>query len=88
MATNTLIKNGQILIAEPFMLDPYFRRSVILVCEHHEQGSIGFILNKAIDMAVNDLMGNFPPFDAEEFYGVPVQTDTMHYEHNLDDLLD
>lgn len=67
MATNTMIKSGQILIAEPFMLDPYFRRSVILVCEHHEQGTIGFILNKSIDMGVNDLMGDFPSFDTEVF---------------------
>lgn len=88
MATNTVIKSGQILIADPFMLDPYFRRSVILVCEHHDQGTIGFILNKSIDMGLNDLMGDFPTFDSEVFYGGPVQTDTLHYVHNLGDMLD
>ncbi|MEQ1744992.1 MAG: YqgE/AlgH family protein [Saprospiraceae bacterium] len=88
MATNTLLKSGQILIAEPFMLDPYFRRSVILVCEHHDQGTIGFILNKSIDMNLNDLVNDFPSFDTEVFYGGPVQTDTLHYVHNLGDLLD
>jgi putative transcriptional regulator len=70
------------------MLDPYFRRAVVLLCEHHQQGSIGFILNKTIDMQVNDLMANFPPFEAEVFYGGPVQTDTLHYIHNVGDLLD
>lgn len=88
MATNTVIKSGQVLIAEPFMLDPYFRRSVILLCEHHEQGSVGFILNKNIDMKINDLMSDFPTFDAEIFYGGPVQTDTLHYVHNLGELLE
>ncbi|MBK7940012.1 MAG: YqgE/AlgH family protein [Lewinellaceae bacterium] len=88
MAAKSLIKSGQILLAEPFMQDPYFRRAVVLLCEHHEEGSLGFILNKSIDMGVNDLMGEFPKFDAEVFYGGPVQTDTLHYVHNLGEVLD
>ncbi len=88
MAANTMIRSGQVLIAEPFMLDPYFRRSVVLLCEHHNEGTIGFILNKNIEMGINDLMSDFPPFDAEIFYGGPVQTDTLHYVHNLGNQLD
>lgn len=83
-----LVKSGQILLSEPFMLDPYFRRAVVLLCEHHEQGSLGFILNKSIDVNVNDLISDFPSFEAEVFYGGPVQTDTLHYIHNVGDLLD
>lgn len=83
-----MIKSGQLLVAEPFMLDPYFRRAVILLCEHHDQGTIGFILNKNIEMGINDLISDFPAFDAEIFYGGPVQTDTLHYLHNLGDLLE
>ncbi len=88
MATNTMIRSGQVLIAEPFMLDPYFRRSVVLLCEHHEEGTIGFILNKNIDMGINDLMADFPKFEAEIFYGGPVQTDTLHYVHDLGEMLE
>ncbi|MCS6929033.1 MAG: YqgE/AlgH family protein [Saprospiraceae bacterium] len=88
MTTNTLIKSGQILIAEPFMLDPFFRRSVVLLCEHHEQGSIGLILNKSINMTLNELLPDFPHFEAEVFYGGPVQTDTLSYLHNVGDLLE
>jgi putative transcriptional regulator len=88
MAAKSLVKSGQVLLAEPFMLDPYFHRAVVLLCEHHDQGSIGFILNKTIDMKVNDLIPDFPQFDAEVFYGGPVQTDTLHYVHNVGDLLD
>ena len=88
MAANSLIKSGQILLAEPFMQDPYFRRAVVLLCEHHEEGSVGFILNKTIDMGVNDLIGDFPKFESEVFYGGPVQTDTLHYVHNVGDLLE
>lgn len=88
MAAKSIIKSGQALLAEPFMLDPYFKRAVVLLCEHHDQGSIGFVLNKTIDMKVNDLMQDFPTFDAEVYYGGPVQTDTLHYVHNMGDLLE
>lgn len=88
MATNTKVRSGQVLVAEPFMLDPYFRRAVVLLCEHHNQGTVGFILNKSIDMGINDLMSDFPKFEAEVFYGGPVQTDTLHYLHNVGELLE
>lgn len=38
--------NGCILIANPFMSDVYFGRSVVLVLEHNEEGSMGVILNR------------------------------------------
>lgn len=82
------VKSGQVLLSEPFMQDPYFRRAVVLLCEHHAEGSIGFILNKSIDMGINELMSDFPKFDSEVFYGGPVQTDTLHYVHNVGELLE
>lgn len=88
MAVHPKIDNGQLLAAEPFMSDPYFRRAVILLCEHHAQGTIGFILNKKIDMFINDLMSDFPEFEADVYYGGPVQTDTLHYMHNIGEILD
>jgi putative transcriptional regulator len=88
MAAKSLIKNGQVLLAEPFMQDPYFRRAVVLLCEHNDDGSFGFILNKSIDATVNDLVGDFPVFNAEVYYGGPVQTDTLMYVHNVGELLE
>ncbi|MFT5833258.1 MAG: putative transcriptional regulator [Cognaticolwellia sp.] len=86
--TEIQINTGKLLVAEPFMLDPNFRRSVILICDHDkEDGSIGFVLNKAIDMKINDLLVTFPAFEANVYYGGPVQTDTIHYIHTLGDLL-
>lgn len=82
------IEAGNLLIAEPFMLDPNFKFSVILLCEHHEKGGLGFILNKSLRMDVNDLLANFPEFDAEVYYGGPVQTNTIHFLHNVGDILD
>lgn len=86
--TEKKISSGKVLLAEPFMGDPYFKRSVVLLCEHHEEGSLGFILNKVIDMKINELIRDFPDFNAEIYYGGPVQTDTIHYIHNVGDLLD
>ena len=85
---NEKLKNGKLLIAEPFMVDPNFKRSVILLCEHEEEGSVGFILNKSLDMRINDLIEDFPEFKAPVYFGGPVQTDTIHYIHNVGNLLE
>lgn len=83
-----VVKAGSILIAEPFMEGNPFKRSVIAVCEHRPDGTVGFILNKRIDMSIEALVANFPEFEAPVFYGGPVDTDTIHYIHNLGHLLD
>ncbi len=46
---------GQILIAMPAMEDPYFSKSVILVCNHDEDGAMGMMLNHPLQLNVGDL---------------------------------
>jgi putative transcriptional regulator len=82
------IRAGNLLIAEPFMGDPYFSRSVVLLCEHAPEGSLGFILNKPLDVILNDLLPEALPREMPVFYGGPVHTDTLHYLHNVGDLLE
>lgn len=82
------IKAGNVLIAEPFMLDPNFKKSVILMCEHNDGGSLGFILNKPINMNINELVDDFPEFSSSLYYGGPVAADTLHYIHNVGEILD
>ena len=82
------IKKGGLLIAEPFMVDPHFKRSVVLVCEKAVDGAIGFILNKGMDMKIGELVADFPEFDAHVYFGGPVATDTIHYIHNVGNLLE
>ena len=84
----TALKNGTVLLAQPFMLDSNFRRSAILVCEHNEEGSVGFIMNKPLEMRIDELIGDFPEMNAAVYFGGPVQTDTIHYIHNVGDLLE
>ncbi len=83
-----MLEVGKILIAEPFMQDPNFRRAVVLLTDHDsDDGSVGFILNKSLNMKINALVSSFPKFDAIVHYGGPVATDTIHYIHNVGDLL-
>jgi len=77
--------SGELLLAEPFMMDQNFRRSVVLICESKEEGVFGLILNKPLELKLNDALAEFPAFDASLHFGGPVQTDTLHYLHNLGD---
>jgi len=85
--TNKIVA-GSLLIAQPFTMDNYFKRSVVAICEHRVDGSIGFILNKTVDMNITDLIGDFPEFESEVGFGGPVATDTIHYIHNVGEILD
>lgn len=87
MSEDQIIK-GKVLLAEPFMLDPNFKRAAVLLCEHENEGTLGFILNKALDMKITDLIADFPKFESYVQFGGPVQTDTIHYIHNVGDLLE
>jgi len=84
---NEKLQTGKLLVADPFMLDPNFKRSVVLIADYHPQSTIGFILNKTVKMNINQLVADFPEFESEVFYGGPVQTDTIHFLHNKGDLI-
>lgn len=74
---------GRLLISEPFMGDYYFGRSVILLAEHNEEGSFGVILNKPVSAKFNEVLKDFPDFDAPMYLGGPVETDSLFYIHTL-----
>jgi putative transcriptional regulator len=79
---------GTLLLAQPFMLDPNFRRAVVLLCDHErEDGTVGFILNKPLSTKIEELIVDFPEFKGQVYYGGPVATDTIHYLHNQGDLI-
>jgi len=80
---NKVAKQGRVLISEPFLNDTYFKRSVVLLTEHSEEGSVGFVLNKPVDLSVNDVLNDFPEVKSEISIGGPVNTNTIHYIHTL-----
>ena len=78
-----------LLIAQPFMHDHNFRRSVILLCDHHRrEGTVGFIINKKTDLQISDLVDEFPDFESNIYFGGPVAQETLHYVHTYGDILD
>ncbi len=80
---------GSILIAEPFMSDPNFKRSVVLICEKDEKdGIVGFVLNKKMNLSINEILQDFPEFESQVYFGGPVATDTIHYIHDVGDILE
>ncbi len=74
---------GKLLIAEPFLSDPNFSRSVILLADHNKEGDIGFILNQVTDFILNELVPDFEATDITIRQGGPVQIDTMQMLHRL-----
>src|SRR6185312_12096850 len=79
---------GVLLLAEPFMESPEFRRSVVLVTEHNEKGTMGFILNRKLAIKTAQAVEDFPEFDNTLFYGGPVSTELLFYIHSLGDMLE
>jgi putative transcriptional regulator len=74
-------EKGRLLISEPFLPDPNFERTVVLLCEHNEEGSFGFVLNKPAMVKVSEVMDELRNFDHKIFIGGPVQQDTLHFIH-------
>ncbi len=74
---------GCCLISDPFLPDPNFERTVVLLCEHNEDGSFGFILNKPSILNFADVMDNADGFNSLLYVGGPVQQDTLHFIHKI-----
>jgi putative transcriptional regulator len=74
-------ERGRLLISEPFLPDPNFERTVVLLCEHNEEGSFGFVLNKPSILKVNEVVEDIGELENLVFVGGPVQQDTLHFIH-------
>ncbi len=78
---------GRLLIAEPSILnDTSFNRSIVLITEHSQNNSVGFIVNKPLNFTINDLI---PEIDSDfmVYQGGPVEQDNLYFIHQVPDLL-
>lgn len=77
---------GTILIANPFLKDPNFVRSVVLICEHMPEGTFGFVLTQLHPNTLDELL---PDIEAQSniYVGGPVKQDTLHFIHQYPDLI-
>ncbi len=80
-------KAGHLLIAEPLLNDDHFTRAVILLCEHSNEGSVGFILNQPSDFELQDLLKDITGKAHVVFKGGPVQNNTLHMLHRIPNIL-
>ncbi|EKO3638618.1 YqgE/AlgH family protein [Vibrio metschnikovii] len=84
------------LVAMPSMQDPYFKRSVIYVCEHNEEGAMGLMINAPIDITVSGMLKQVEiepayPHSREQslkkpvFNGGPISEDRGFVLHRMKD---
>ena len=81
------IKKGRLLVAEPSVIcDLSFNRSVILIADYNEDGSVGFIINKPLKYTINDLI---PDINADFiiYNGGPVEQDNLYFIHNIPEII-
>jgi len=80
------LKQGIMLVSAPHLKD-FFKRSVIYITEHNENGSVGFVLNKPTKFSITDIVEEFPEFPSKVFIGGPVQADLVNIIHKAGDIL-
>ncbi len=76
---------GILLIADPFLKDPNFLRTVVFLCEHKDEGSFGFVLNRQYENTLDELIPELEGHKLPVYYGGPVQLDSIHFLHQYPD---
>ncbi len=80
------VDTGTLLAAWPDLQDPNFMHSVLLMCQHSDEGAHGFIVNRPANLVVRTLMPDHPALGKSDFpvyLGGPVGHDTMQFVHTL-----
>ncbi len=86
-SNNLIPSRGKVLISEPFLSDATFGRSVILLIDHSQEGSMGLIMNKQLPLFLNDIIQEFKYLEDIPLYkGGPVGGDALFYLHTLEDI--
>jgi len=78
---------GGLLIAEPSILnDDSFKRSIVLLTEHSNDSSVGFILNRPLQFTLSDIL---PDIDCDfmVYQGGPVEQDNLYFIHSIPHLI-
>ena len=79
---------GRLLVATPALFDPNFRRTVVLVGEHSDEGAMGLVLNRPSDVTVGEAVPPLAPVAGAEslvHVGGPVQPEAVLVLAEFDD---
>lgn len=88
MKASEKVKQGSILISEPFLGDENFERTVILICEHNEEGTLGFVLNRPTNITFDSVIPEIEKFSELLYIGGPVQQDSLHFLYRNKEYID
>ncbi len=78
---------GRLLIANPHLNDPNFLRSVVFLCEHDTNGTLGFVLNRKTAYTVEELAPELVNIKLPVYEGGPVGLNTLHFLHQFPDAI-
>ncbi|MFB9906615.1 YqgE/AlgH family protein [Allokutzneria oryzae] len=73
------VEPGTLLVATPSLVDPNFRRTVVYVIDHRDEGTLGVVLNRPSEIAVHDVLpawGEHTSKPQAIFVGGPVEQKT------------
>ena len=82
------VQKGNLLISQPLTEDDFFHNSVIFLTQHSNDSVVGFIINKPIDIKINDLIEDFPNIEVKVYFGGPVATDNLYFIHRAPHKID
>lgn len=85
--TNLKPQSGRILISEPMLADENFHRSVIYLCSHSPEGSLGFVFNNMIEQELGEFVPELEGSDFPVYVGGPVDQQSMHIIHRKPKIL-
>ncbi len=72
---------GKILLSDPFLKDPNFARTSVLLCEYNNEGCIGFVVNKKLAFELGDLVEQAEGIKLAVYEGGPVAPTSLHFIH-------
>ncbi len=82
---------GKLLISSPSLVDPNFRRTVVLMTHHDEEGAVGLVLSRPSELRIDDAvpdLGDLPYADEIVYLGGPVQPEAVVVLAELSEPLD
>ncbi|MDQ1477855.1 MAG: putative transcriptional regulator [Actinomycetota bacterium] len=80
---------GKLLVSSPSLLDPNFRKTVVLVAHHDHDGAMGLVLSRPSEVAAADavpLLEGLPGSNDPVFFGGPVQPEAFMVLAEFDDV--
>ena len=79
---------GKLLVSSPSLLDPNFRKTVVLIAHHDDDGAMGLVLSHPSDVTASDLVPSLeglPGAEGPVFVGGPVQPEAFMVLAEFDD---